>query len=81
MQSVPESPRKAKRKSRRLLYWGIAVLVLAGLCVRVYLKSKEVKPIMVTVEPAARRTIIQLVSATGKIQPETEVKISPGGRR
>ena len=42
-----------------------------------YQQSKQEKPIVVTVEPAARRTIIQLVSATGKIQPETEVKISP----
>ena len=40
-------------------------------------KGRQVKPVMVTIEPAARRTIIQLVSATGKIQPETEVKISP----
>ncbi|PYL19543.1 MAG: efflux RND transporter periplasmic adaptor subunit, partial [Verrucomicrobia bacterium] len=28
-------------------------------------------------EKAIRRTILQTVSATGKIQPETEVKISP----
>src|SRR6266403_2233180 len=28
-------------------------------------------------EKAAKRTILQLVSATGKVQPETEVKISP----
>ena len=30
-----------------------------------------------TTEKAAKRTILQLVSATGKVQPETEVKISP----
>src|SRR5207253_9034946 len=30
-----------------------------------------------TTEKAAKRTSVQLVSATGKVQPETEVKISP----
>jgi HlyD family secretion protein len=39
--------------------------------------GKREKPIPVTTEKAARRTILQTVSATGKIQPETEVKISP----
>src|SRR5206468_8355202 len=39
--------------------------------------SKREKPIPVTTEKAVRRTILQIVSATGKIQPETEVKISP----
>jgi len=31
----------------------------------------------VTTEKAVRKTILQTVSATGKVQPETEVKISP----
>ena len=39
--------------------------------------SKREKPIPVTTEKAARKTILQIVSATGKVQPETEVKISP----
>ena len=39
--------------------------------------SKREKPIPVTTDKATRRTIVQIVSATGKIQPETEVKISP----
>ncbi len=39
--------------------------------------SKREKPIPVTTEKATKRTIMQLVSATGKVQPETEVKISP----
>src|SRR5207237_3069444 len=40
-------------------------------------KSKGEKPIPVKTDKATRRTIVQTVSATGKIQPETEVKISP----
>jgi HlyD family secretion protein len=39
--------------------------------------GKREKPIPVTTEKALRKTILQTVSATGKIQPEIEVKISP----
>lgn len=41
------------------------------------IRGKRVPPIAVTTEKAARRTIVETVSATGKVQPETEVKISP----
>ena len=41
------------------------------------LRGKREQPIPVTTEKATRRTIIETVSATGKVQPETEVKISP----
>ena len=39
--------------------------------------KKREKPILVTTDKAFRKTITQLVTATGKIQPEIEVKISP----
>lgn len=77
MTTVADPPRKPKRKSRRALYWGLFVLLLVLLVLWQVHKGRQVKPIVVTLEPAVRRTIIQLVSATGKIQPETEVKISP----
>ncbi len=76
-QSAPATLPKRKRKSRRRWYFLIAFLLLAGFMAYGYVQSKKEKPITVTVEPSTRRTIIQLVSATGKIQPETEVKISP----
>ncbi len=71
------SPRR-KRKSRRKLYiWlGIGGLILL-LIIGSAISSKREQPIPVTTEKAARRTIIETVSATGKVQPETEVKISP----
>ena len=50
-----------------LLLWIIVSVVL----------GRRDKPIPVTTEKAVRRTIVQTVSATGKIQPENEVKISP----
>jgi HlyD family secretion protein len=42
-----------------------------------YHHRNRARPVTVTVEIAVLRTIIQTVSATGKIQPEVEVKISP----
>ena len=76
--SAPPPLRSAKKKSRRGLYIFLVLACLVGLFV-VYgaIKSKQVKPVSVSFETAARKTIIQLVSATGKVQPETEVKISP----
>ena len=41
------------------------------------ISGKREKPIPVTTEKAVRKTIVQTVSATGKVQPEVEVKISP----
>src|SRR5213079_1838592 len=52
---------------------GAALLLIVGLIIA----GKREKPIPVTTEKAVRRTILQTVSATGKVQPETEVKISP----
>ncbi len=77
MPTASEPLPKPKRKSRRWIYWSIAGLVILAFIGWKVRQSGQEKPIVVTVEPATRRTIIQLVSATGKIQPETEVKISP----
>ncbi len=41
------------------------------------ISGKREKPIPITTEKAVRKTIVQTVSATGKVQPEVEVKISP----
>src|SRR3954451_18655954 len=67
-----------KRRSRRRRYIIIigASLLVLWLIVSFILGKRE-KPVPVTTEKASRRTIVQTVSATGKIQPETEVKISP----
>ena len=76
-QTTPATLAKPKRRSRGRLYLILFLLALVGLAAYSYVKSHQEKPTVVMVEPATRRTIIQLVSATGKIQPETEVKISP----
>jgi HlyD family secretion protein len=67
-----------KKPSRRTLYIGgaIALLLIIGIVAMVMSRKRE-KPIEVTTDKAIRKTITQLVTATGKIQPEIEVKIAP----
>src|SRR5436305_6225640 len=70
------APRRRKSRRRRYSLIRIGALILLSI-VGAVIASKREKPIPVTTEKAAKRTILQLVSATGKVQPETEVKISP----
>jgi len=76
--AAPAPTARRKRKSRRKLYiWlGVGVLILI-LIIGSVISGKREQPIPVTTEKATKRTIVEAVSATGKIQPETEVKISP----
>src|SRR6478736_7753019 len=73
------APAPVKKKSRKRLWFilgAIALLVVLGLAAAAKNKSQE-KPTMITVDKALVRNITHLVTATGKIQPEAEVKISP----
>ena len=55
-----------------------AILMVSALGGVAFIKNKKTEVgQVVTVEKATVKTITQLVTATGKIQPETEVKISP----
>jgi HlyD family secretion protein len=63
------------RRKKQIIYGSIALVVLSIIASIVW--NKREKPIPVTTETAIRKTILQTVSATGKIQPEVEVKISP----
>jgi HlyD family secretion protein len=58
------------------LYWIIAigVLIIFSVILIKYLNGN--KPTEVYTQKATTRTITELVSATGKIQPETELKLS-----
>ena len=70
-----DAKRRRLRRKRNIIFGaaGAVLLLIIGL----FVASKREKPIPVMTEKAIRRTILQTVSATGKIQPETEVKISP----
>lgn len=72
------SPAAPPKKSSIKWIILIAVMIVIGLGAAVVIKRKgQEKVTVVTVDKAVIKTITQLVSATGKIQPEVEVKISP----
>src|SRR5438477_4574116 len=73
---APVMPRKRRPRRKRKILIGVGAAVLL-LIIAGVINSKREKPIPVTTEKAARRNILQTVSATGKVQPEVEVKISP----
>jgi len=67
-----------KKKSKKKLWIILAsVAVIAIIVVFAVIKGQQKVGIKVAVEPAEKRTIVQTVSSNGKIQPETDVKISP----
>jgi len=70
------------RNSRKRWYWiggilVVATVIIASLVVFLIVRAKRRERVPVTTEKAVTKTITQLVTATGKIQPEVEVKISP----
>lgn len=67
---------KLSKKKKIILLIGAAALIIITLVSMVASRKRD-KPIPVTTEKAFRKTITQLVTATGKIQPEVEVKIAP----
>jgi HlyD family secretion protein len=75
-ETSPQVARKQRARRRNQIIWGAVGFFVLWLIVSIALSKRE-KPIPVTTQKAVRKTILQTVSATGKIQPETEVKISP----
>lgn len=70
-------PQIIRRKRRKWKRWALLVIALLGAAGGIYLLKKREPIIPITTEKAAIRDITQLVSATGKVRPEVEVKISP----
>ncbi|MDP4220005.1 MAG: biotin/lipoyl-binding protein, partial [Bacteroidota bacterium] len=67
---------KKKKKRNRIIWISIVALVVVIVAL-IIVKSGKEKPVTVQTEKASKRTITEVVQATGKIQPETSVKISP----
>ena len=66
----------SKTKKKFWIIIGVAVIVVIIVVIAV-VKGKNNEGIKVSTEKVTRRTIIQTVSANGKIQPEKDIKISP----
>lgn len=65
-----------KKSKKKLIIFSVIGVVLVVLVLLVILGSKRDTVITVQTEKIQRRTITQIVSATGKIQPEVQVKIN-----
>src|SRR6478752_5998920 len=71
---------KQKKKSNRLMYWGIGTLVFLILFVIVGKSAGwigKTKELEVELAKAKKVSITEKVSASGTVQPVTEVKIAP----
>ncbi|MCS7053789.1 MAG: efflux RND transporter periplasmic adaptor subunit [Ignavibacterium sp.] len=71
-------PNNAKNKSKKkIIIFGILGLLIIGLIIIAITSASKEEVITVTTEKVARRNITQKVAATGKIQPEFKVVITP----
>ena len=68
--------KKKKKKTNKWVIFGLIVVILGLLGFGYYQGQKKPKGIEITVEKVEKRTIKETVSASGRIFPETEVKIS-----
>lgn len=66
-----------KKSKKKIIIFSLIGVVVVALGLIVLLGSKKEPITTVQVEKASKRTITQVVTATGKIQPEVQVKISP----
>ena len=75
---APASVAKPRRKSKFKWYLiGATVLVVILIALAMVKKGNSKAGVTVTTEKAVTKTIVQIVTATGKVQPEVEVKITP----
>ena len=66
----------SKRRNRNLFIWILLGLIVVLVVVAAISNRNKPKGERVTVEKAEKRTIKEMVAASGKIFPQTEVKIS-----
>src|SRR5436309_5668744 len=66
-----------RKSKKRIIIFSIIGIVAIALGLILFLGSKREQLMPVQVKNVTRHTITQIVTATGKIQPEVQVKISP----
>jgi HlyD family secretion protein len=67
----------SKKFKKKIAIIGGSVFLVILIVVVIIVKNQRNEGIKVTAEKVTKRTIIQTVSANGKIQPEKDIKISP----
>jgi HlyD family secretion protein len=77
--NVPVAATAKPRRKSRLKWYLIGACLLLGVLIAVAVAKKRSSGagIAITTEKAVTKTIVQVVTATGKVQPEVEVKITP----
>ncbi|MCR6654292.1 MAG: efflux RND transporter periplasmic adaptor subunit [Opitutus sp.] len=74
---LPSTPLpKKKSKTKWFLIGAVVLIVVLAVVAKQSAQGKD-QGVAVTTEKAVVKTITQIVTATGKVQPEVEVKISP----
>ncbi|MCY7361680.1 MAG: efflux RND transporter periplasmic adaptor subunit [Ignavibacteria bacterium] len=74
--AAPVNFKKKKKKSKKKLLWIIGIALLAIIATAIIISGKKETLVTVQTEKIKKRNITQIVTATGKIQSETEVNIS-----
>ena len=69
--------KNGKKNKKKIIIFSIIGLLVIALGLVVFLGSRKEPVITVQVEKVQARTLTQVVTATGKIQPEVQVKITP----
>jgi len=69
--------KNGKKNKKKIIIFSIIGLLIIALGLVVFLGSRKEPVITVQVEKVQARTLTQVVTATGKIQPEVQVKITP----
>lgn len=66
-----------KSRKKKIIIFSVLGFILIVLALVVFMGSKKEPIVTVQTDKVTLRTITQVVTATGKIQPEVQVKISP----
>ena len=74
---LPPIKRPKKKRRKGMIISIIVAVVLIGVIGLMVSQKGKTEAMTIETQPAARRTIVQTVTATGVIDPETQVKISP----
>lgn len=64
------------KKAKKIIFWTMLVIVLLGIGGFIIKRAMAEKQVTVYTRPVERKTIVQAVSASGKVRPVVEVEIS-----